>query len=195
MKNIKQVENIDLNELNEKLEQLENQIKEIEGNITRDNTKILSLGENIKSRTLEIKALGDDFKVENLAILEDKFKVLDKELAKYNKDKETLINFIKTLKEEKLSLEGRVNTIKSVVEENEKQYKEVKVEYNKNILSYSTLESDIKTIKDSVNVENFQEKNEEILRIEKEREDLEKNIKKYRKALEGLINNKESLQI
>jgi exonuclease SbcC len=195
VKNIKQVENIDLNELNEKLEQLENQIKEIEGNITRDNTKILSLGENIKSRTLEIKALGDDFKVENLAILEDKFKVLDKELAKFNKDKETLDNFIKTLKEEKLSLEGRVNTIKSVVEENEKQYKEVKVEYNKNILSYSTLESDIKTIKDSVNVENFQEKNEEILRIEKEREDLEKNIKKYRKALEGLINNKESLQI
>lgn len=195
VKNIKPVENIDLNEANEKLEQLENQIKEIEGNITRDNTKILNLRENIKSRTLEIKALGDDFKVENLAILEDKFKVLDKELAKYNKDKETLDNFIKALKEEKLSLEGRVNTIKSVVEENEKQYREVKVEYNKNILSYSVLESDIKTIKDSINVENFQEKNEEILRIEKEREDLEKNIKKYRKALEGLINNKESLQI
>lgn len=195
VKNIKQVENIDLNELNEKLEQLENEIKEIEGNITRDNTKILSLGENIKSRTLEIKALGDDFKVENLAILEDRFKVLDKELAKYNKDKETLDNFIKALKEEKLSLEGRVNTIKSVVEENEKRYKEVDLEYNKNILSYSTLESDIKIIKDSINVENFQEKNEEILRIEKERDDLEKNIKKYRKALEGLINNKESLQI
>ena len=194
MENIKHVENIDLNEANEKLKQLENQLKEIEGNITRDNTKILSLGENIKSRTLEIKALGDDFKVENLAILEDKFKVLDKELAKYNKDKETLDNFIKTLKEEKLSLEGRVNTIKSVVEENEKQYREVKIEYNKNILSYSALESDIKAIKDSINVENFQEKNEEILRIEKEREDLEKNIKKYRKALEGLINNKESFR-
>ncbi len=195
MENIKHVENIDLNETNEKLEQLENQLKEIEGNITRDNTKILNLEENIKSRTSEIKALGDDFKVDNLAVLEEKFKVLGKELAKYNKDKETLDNFIKTFKEEKLSLEGRVNTIKSVVEENEKRYKEVDLEYNKNISSYSVLESDIKAMKDSINVENFQEKNEEILRIEKEREDLEKNIKKYRKALEGLINNKESLQI
>ncbi len=195
VENIKHIETMDLDKANEKLERLESQLKETEGNITRDDTKILNLEANIKARILEINALGDDFKIENLEIVEQKFKILDKELEKYNKDKEILDNFIKTLKEEKLSLEGKVNTIKSVLEEKEKQYKEVELEYNKNILSYSGLELDIEAIKNSINVENFQEKNEEILKIEKDREKLENNIKKYRKALEDLINNKEVLQI
>lgn len=195
VENIRHIEIRDLNEKNEKLHQLESHLKEIEMNITRDNTKILNLEENIKAKELEIEALGDDFKVGNLVILEDRFKVLDKELSKYNKDREVLDNFIKVLKEEKLSLEGKRNIIKSVVEEKEKQYKDVEQEYNKNTLSCSALENDINNIKTSINVENFQEKNEEILSIEKEREELEKNIRKYRKALDDLIDNKESIQI
>lgn len=195
VENIRHIEAIDLNGKNEKLHDFESRLKEIEMNITRDNTKILNLEENIKAKELEIKALGDDFKVENLSILEDKFKNLDKELSKYNKDKEVLDNIIKTLKEEKLSLEGKRNTIKSVIEEKKKQYKDVELEFNKNTLSCSALENDISSIKISINVENFQEKNEEILRIEKEREELEKNIRKYRKGLDDLIDNKESLQI
>ncbi|WP_346940317.1 AAA family ATPase [uncultured Clostridium sp.] len=195
VENIRHIEILDINEKNEKLHQLESHLKEIEMNITRDNTKILNLEENIKAKELEIKALGDDFKVENLVILEDRFKVLDKELSKYNKDREVLDNFIKVLKEEKLSLESKRNIIKSVVEEKEKHYKDVELEYNKNTLSCSALENDISNIKTSINVENFQEKNEEILRIEKEREELEKNIRKYRKALDDLIDNKESIQI
>ncbi|MGN9163334.1 SbcC/MukB-like Walker B domain-containing protein [Clostridium sulfidigenes] len=195
VENIRHIENLDLTGKNEKLHDFENQLKEIEMNITRDNTKILNLEENIKAKELEIKALGDDFKVGNLAILEDKFKALDKELSQYNKDKEVLETVIKTLKEEKLSLEGKRNTIKSVVEEKEKQYKDVELEFNKNTLSSSALENDINSIKNSINVESFQEKNEEILRIEKEREELEKNIRKYRKGLDDLIDSKESLQI
>ncbi len=195
IENIRHIENLDLTGKNEKLHDFENQLKEIEMNITRDNTKILNLEENIKAKELEIKALGDDFKVGNLAILEDKFKALNKELSQYNKDKEVLETVIKTLKEEKLSLEGKRNTIKSVVEEKEKQYKDVELEFNKNTLSCSALENDISSIKSSINVENFQEKNEEILRIEKEREELEKNIRKYRKGLDDLIDSKESLQI
>ncbi|HBA04478.1 MAG TPA: hypothetical protein DCW51_11335, partial [Clostridium sp.] len=88
VENIRHIENLDLTGKNEKLHDFENQLKEIEMNITRDNTKILNLEENIKAKELEIKALGDDFKVGNLAILEDKFKALDKELSQYNKDKE-----------------------------------------------------------------------------------------------------------
>jgi len=195
VENIRHIENLDLTGKNEKLHDFENQLKEIEMNITRDNTKILNLEENIKAKELEIKALGYDFKVGNLAILEDKFKALDKELSQYNKDKEVLETVIKTLKEEKLSLEGKRNTIKSVVEEKEKQYKDVELEFNKNTLSCSALENDISSIKSSINVENFQEKNEEILRIEKEREELEKNIRKYRKGLDDLIDSKESLQV
>ena len=195
VENIRHIEILDINEKNEKLYQFESHLKEIEMNITRDNTKTLNLEENIKAKELEIIALGDDFKVGNLVILEDRFKVLDKELSKYNKDREVLDNFIKVLKEEKLSLEGKRNIIKSVVEEKEKQYKDVELEYDKNTLSCSALENDISNIKTSINVENFQEKNEEILSIEKEREELEKNIRKYRKALDDLIDNKESIQI
>ncbi len=195
VENIRHIENLDLTGKNEKLHDFENQLKEIEMNITRDNTKILNLEENIKAKELEIKALGDDFKVGNLGVLEEKFKTLDKELSQYNKDKEVLETVIKTLKEEKLSLEGKRNTIKSVVEEKEKQYNDVELEFNKNTLSCSDLENDISSIKNSINVENFQEKNEEILRIEKEREELEKNIRKYRKGLDDLIDSKESLQI
>lgn len=194
VENIRHVEDIDLKEANKRLEQLEIQLKEIESNITRDNTKILSLEENVKARAHDIKALGDDFKVENLSILEEKFKELGKALEKYNKDKEGIENYIKALKEEILSLEGKFNTIKSVIGENEKRYKEMELEHNKNILSYGSLEAEIREIKNNIKVEDFKEKNEEILKVEKEREELESNLKKYRKALEGLINNKEVLQ-
>ncbi|MEG1255018.1 SMC family ATPase [Clostridium sp.] len=192
--NIKHVEAIDVSEIDSELSTREKAFRQIEMDITRGETNLLTLEEKVKERTLEIEVLGDEFKKISLEELEKNFKTLSEELTKYIKNKEALEESINKLNEDKVTLEGNINTIKSVVVENSKQLNEVKEEYKKNSSDLDEIEKNLLILKDSTGVENFTEKNQEILKREKEREELEKSIKVYRAKVEELINNKELLQ-
>ncbi|MEG0308056.1 MAG: SbcC/MukB-like Walker B domain-containing protein, partial [Clostridium sp.] len=193
--NIKRVEAITGSEIEKELLTKEKALKQIEMDITRGETNLLTLQEKVKVRTGEIESLGEDFKNSSLEDLEKNFNTLSEELKKYGINKEVVEGTINKLNQETVTLEGRINTIKSVVLENSKQLNEVKEEYKKNILNLEESEKTLLELKESTGVENFTEKNQEILKMEKEREELEINIRKYRNGLEKLTSDKELLQV
>lgn len=193
--NLKHIVTVDLSEVEGELSQGEKCLKRVEKSITTGETQLLTLEERVKKEEEEIKNLGEDFKTITTTELQKKFDNLSGDLDKFVKSKELLENSIKTLNEERLSLEGEINTIKSIILENEKQVKGVEEEYNKNKLSIDEKVIEIKELKDATGVDNFLEKNQEILKIESEREELQKSIKKYRSYLEEFINKKDELQL
>ncbi|MEG2290325.1 MAG: SMC family ATPase [Clostridium sp.] len=193
--NIKHVESIDESEIEKELLAKEKVLKQIEMDITRGETNLLTLQEKVKVRAGEIENLGEDFKNSSLEDLEKNFNTLSEELKKYAIHKEAIEVAINKLNQETVTLEGKINTIKSVVVENSKQLNEVSEEYKKNTLEFEESKKILLALKESTGVENFIEKNQEILKLEKEREELEINIKKYRNGLEKLTSDKELLQV
>ena len=64
-------------------------------------------------------------------------------------------------------------------------------EFNDNEAKFKEIENELNLLKEKTKVKDFITKNEEINKIEKEKEDIEKVIKSYRNRLEELNNNRD----
>lgn len=194
IENIKAVESVDVKELEAQLALKEKQLKALEMEITRGETTLQGYRDKIQERNKEIEALGEEFKANSVEELEKNFNTLSELINSYTKKKEDLELVSKRLTEEKLALEGVVNTTQSLLLQNEKQLIELEKEYEENNKALGEYTKNIELLQKEIQVEDFTAKKAEIANIEAEREKLANNLKKYRKTMEDIIVSKEEAQ-
>lgn len=180
--------------MEEEIENKEKTIKLINQEITINETKINSLNDKIKLNEDEIDKLGTNFRKNTIEELENKFKILKTALENYIKEKENLEKNINIISNEISIEDGKINALRAVVRNNNKQLEELKNDTKENLNELCNIKNKLEELKAETLVEDFNKKNIEIKQIEKQRENLENRIKENRKLLELLEKNKEALK-
>lgn len=186
---IKHVDLKDSKEIEKNLEDKEKEFKIIESKIISLNTNISLLEERAKQCEGEIIALGEEFKKNSVMELEEKVTLLDKALKNYNIQKEKLEEIISKIKDEGSKLREEEKGIKANVESIEKQLVDVKEDINKNSKNLEEVTLEFNNLKNETKVDDFKKKYNQIVKIEKEREQLLSKVKTYRDKLD-ILNNK-----
>ena len=153
--------------------------------------KIKVAKEKIEEEKVVIKHLGEDFNEDLVKTSQVKISELKARLDDYNVKKEELEKIIKLLSDEFNILKLKFTKLEAKISSDEKTLMQLKEEFNDNEAKFKEIENELNLLKEKTKVENFITKNEEINKIEKEKEDIEKVIKSYRNRLEELNNNKD----
>lgn len=188
------LKNVNSQELENIIEEKEKALTSIGATIIREETNIANENEKITYVKTSIVELGEDFKVLSVDEMQSKFNELNGALESYSKEKEALEQSINSLKDETNVAFNKITNLDSVKGESEKQLGVLKEEYNKEFKDYNELHEELDKLKKSTLIEDFHEKNKEILKVEKQREELSKAMKINRAKLENLEKEKESLQ-
>ncbi|MBX7367298.1 AAA family ATPase [Clostridium chauvoei] len=191
--NLKHVELKDVKALEKSIEEKEKTLNELQYEITKVETNKKITEERLEENKKSILDLGEDFKKYSVEQLEKKFIELEKNINNYNIQKENLEKLVTIFKEEYHSLDTKYKQIEARTEEGKKQLNNLKEEYEEVVKILKDNESKLNNIKDKTNVIDFKAKNDEIINKEKEREEAEINIKKYREKIEELITKKDTL--
>jgi exonuclease SbcC len=191
--NIKSLEILDIQDIEEKIKIKENLIKVINSKIIANETKVNNLNEKIKINEEEIKRLGDSFKEKSLDKLQQEFINLENALENYTKEKESLEKHVNKLKNEINIKNGEINELRAIVRTKQKQLEDLDNNIKENTEELNTLNNKLELLRSKTLVTDFKKKNEEIKAIEKEREQLAESIKTNRELVETLEKKKEKL--
>ncbi|WP_315079817.1 SbcC/MukB-like Walker B domain-containing protein [uncultured Clostridium sp.] len=191
---IDDLEDDKINELNDKISRNENKLKKLEQEITVYNTRITSEKEKIKEKKIQLENLGEEFKKLSPKDIEQQFNKLKKDIEDYEIKKEGLENTLIKLNDENHKLENNINKISTVVVEKENQLDLINEELNLNINEFNDVKEKLQVIKEETKVSDFNKKSEEIINIEKDRDNLSKKIKELRINIETLIKEKDIVQ-
>ena len=194
--NIKNVEEIDLRLLDE----VKNNISLKQENLIEEEKKIAKLEERLKTKNNEvksfneeIKALGEDFKKNKVNSLEKDIEVLEKGIKDYKEKKIGLENKIISFKEEGNNLNSDIKVLNTNINNNEEKLKEKREKQEGNLREFNVLKIALDKKKCSLQVDNFEEEYKRILKKEKDREKLEKDIREKRIDKEHKEREKETI--
>lgn len=191
--NIKNLEIIDIQDIEEKIKIKENLIKVINSKIIANETKVNNFSEKIKINEEEINKLGDSFKEKSLDKLQEEFINLEKSLENYTKEKESLEKDINKLKNEASIKNGEINELRAIVRTKQKQLEDLEKNIKENTEELDSLNNKLSSLKSKTLVTDFKKKSEEIKAVEKERERLAKVIRNNRELVESLEKKREKL--
>lgn len=192
--NIKIVDIVSAEEIEEEIKVKEDLIKVINSRIIENETKIANYNKKIKDNEEEVKKLGEEFKEKSLKNLHDEFNNLEKNLENYIKEKENLEKYINNLKNQFNIKNGEINELRAVVRTNKKQLEDLENSIKDNSEEFEKIENKFELLKLEISVEDFNKKNEEIKTIEKERDKLSKVIKSNREEAEVLEQGRDKLK-
>lgn len=184
--NIKHIELKNYSEMEREIQYKEKELKIIEVNITKAETNISVMKNKIEQSKSAIESLGENFKNISVDQLEEKFNLLKQVLIDYNNKKQGLDNEVNKLKEENYCLGEKLKIQRMVITQNEKQLVELNDDYKKNSEDIQILNDKCNNLMSDTGINNFKEKNNEIVAAEKESEKLSKGIKDYRKEFEEI---------
>ena len=190
--NIKHVEIKDITSLEESIELKEKILDTLSNNI-KDMEAKLEISKNKLDEEKEvIKALGEDFNEEIVKSIQLKINDLRVKINEYNTKKEELEKIIKVLKDECNNSKLKFTELETKIGSYENQVKTLEDERKNQYNKLKEAEDSLNILKEKTNVQDFISKNEEINKVEKEREEIEKTIKKYRDRIEVLNADKEN---
>ncbi|NLK95493.1 MAG: hypothetical protein GX275_09950, partial [Clostridiales bacterium] len=197
----KHISKITYHNSNENIESLENELKELEElikNLEKDITILIVQNDGLKekneSSSNEILNLGEEFKERNPLEIEGKIKTLLNNLNLYNKNKVEVEEEIVKIKDEKSNLENELNKVNAISEENNNRLKEIEDDNSNTKDKLEKIRENIQAIEVSINVKDFEKKNEEIILAEKKKNSLLNNQKTLRSKLDIYLSEKEELQ-
>ncbi|SHH71055.1 exonuclease SbcC [Clostridium collagenovorans DSM 3089] len=176
------------------IEEKEKDLGLIGETIIREETNIANENEKMTYAKNSILELGEDFKVLSVDEMQNRFNELNVALEKYGKEKEALEQSMELLKDEINLVFNKITNLDSIKGESEKQLGILREDYEKELKDYSKLHEELDKLKKDTLVEDFHEKNKEILRIEKQREELSNAMKINRTKLEKLEKERAVLQ-
>lgn len=188
---IRHIEIMDINSLENTMALKEKSFDELSNNIRDIEAKLILFKENLEKNEDVIKNLGDDFNEEEVSNLQLKISDLRVKLNEYNVKKEEYENINKTLKEECNNLKLKYTQLETKINSDENTIKELLEDKKKEQEKLQDIEKQLNSLKEKTKVEDFIDKNDEINKIENEREEVEKTIKSYRNRLEELSKNRE----
>ena len=189
--NIKHIEIKDISSLEENIDLKEKQFNNLSDSIKDMEAKINLAKEKIEEGKATINNLGEEFNEELVISMQNRVNDLRLKLNEYNNKKEELEKIIKSLREEFNILNVNFTKLETKISSDESLIKSLEEENKNKELKLKEIESELNALKEKTKVEDFIVKNEEINKVEKEREDVEKTIKSYRNRLEELSKNKE----
>lgn len=172
----------------------EAKIKELEGQITRAQTRMEAASERIKVEEEKQAALGQAFKETTVEELEEKFMTLQKSIEAYTKRKEELEKKSMACQQELIALAEKRNSNQILIARNEKLLEELRKEYGEYHSIYQENLATYRELSGMTGIENFKEENKVIISKEREREELLLKIKQERTILEERTENAKQLE-
>lgn len=191
--NIEVIDSSKLNSSNEKLLETEKVLKLLDESLTKNKTNLENEEEKRKNNLEEIGKLGENFKKVTIIELADEYVAFEKKYNEYNENKLNINEKKEAETELKNQLDVEFSSVKTSLDEYEKQEKVFIKEQIVLAEEMSLKEINLNLIKKELKIEDFEGKSKEILSKEIEKNKLENEIKESRKKLENFDNNKEKL--
>ncbi len=193
---LNKVEKINLEESNEKttlLESKEEKLKELILEFSKIEATLEYENKKIEELNISIEEVGE-VNEERLKSLEEEFNTLKEKVEEFNLKKENLEKDLEKLKEEKNNLENIFNKAEVILCEKIVREKEIASKIKELDKELKLKISEINSIKNELKIEDIKLENELILKKEKEKNLLEKEIRTLRAQLEESNKIKDELR-
>ena len=193
---LNKVEKINLEESNEKttlLESKEEKLKELILEFSKIEATLEYENKKIEELNISIEEVGE-VNEERLKSLEEEFNTLKEKVEEFNLKKENLEKDLEKLKEEKNNLENIFNKAEVILCEKIVREKEIGSKVKELDKELKLKNSELNSIKNELNIEDIKLENDLILKKEKEKNLLEKEIRILRTQLEESNKIKDELR-
>ncbi|HFE9693976.1 TPA: AAA family ATPase [Clostridium perfringens] len=193
---LNKVEKINLEESHEKttlLESKEEKLKELILEFSKIEATLEYENKKIEELNISIEEVGE-VNEERLKSLEEEFNTLKEKVEEFNLKKENLEKDLEKLKEEKNNLENIFNKAEVILCEKIVREKEIASKIKELDKELKLKNSEINSIKNELKIEDIKLENELILKKEKEKNLLEKEIRILRTQLEESNKIKDELR-
>lgn len=193
---LNKVEKINLEESNEKttlLESKEEKLKELILEFSKIEATLEYENKKIEELNISIEEVGE-VNEERLKSLEEEFNTLKDKIEEFNLKKENLEKDLEKLKEEKNNLENIFNKAEVILCEKIVREKEIASKIRELDKELKLKNSELNSIKNELKIEDIKLENELILKKEKEKNLLEKEIRILRTQLEESNKIKDELR-
>lgn len=193
---LNKVEKINLEESNEKttlLESKEEKLKELILEFSKIEATLEYENKKIEELNISIEEVGE-VNEERLKSLEEEFNTLKEKVEKFNLKKENLEKDLEKLKEEKNNLENIFNKAEVILCEKIVREKEIASKIKELDKELKLKNYELNSIKNELKIEDIKLENELILKKEKEKNLLEKEIRILRTQLEESNKIKDELR-
>lgn len=193
---LNKVEKINLEESNEKttlLESKEEKLKELILEFSKIEATLEYENKKIEELNISLEEVGE-VNEERLKSLEEEFNTLKDKIEEFNLKKENLEKDLEKLKEEKNNLENIFNKAEVILCEKIVREKEIASKIKELDKELKLKNSELNSIKNELKIEDIKLENELILKKEKEKNLLEKEIRILRTQLEESNKIKDELR-
>lgn len=193
---LRNVEKINLEESSEKttlLESKEENLKELLLEFSKIEATLEYENKKIEELNISIEEVGE-VNEERLKSLEEEFNTLKEKVEEFNLKKENLEKDLEKLKEEKNNLENIFNKAEVILCEKIVREKEIASKIKELDKELKLKNSELNSIKNELKIEDIKLENELILKKEKEKNLLEKDIRILRTQLEESNKIKDELR-
>lgn len=193
---LNKVEKINLEESNEKttlLESKEEKLKELILEFSKIEATLEYENKKIEELNISIEEVGE-VNEERLKSLEEEFNTLKDKIEEFNLKKENLEKNLEKLKEEKNNLENIFNKAEFILCEKIVREKEIASKVKELDKELKLKNSELNSIKNELKIEDIKLENDLILKKEKEKNLLEKEIRILRTQLEESNKIKDELR-
>ncbi|EIL8448119.1 AAA family ATPase [Clostridium perfringens] len=193
---LNKVEKINLEESNEKttlLESKEEKLKELILEFSKIEATLEYENKKIEELNISIEEVGE-VNEERLKSLEEEFNTLKEKVEEFNLKKENLEKDLEKLKEEKNNLENIFNKAEVILCEKIVREKEIASKIKELDKELKLKNSELNSIKNELKIEDIKLENDLILKKEKEKNILEKEIRILRTQLEESNKIKDELR-
>lgn len=193
---LNKVEKINLEESHEKttlLESKEEKLKELILEFSKIEATLEYENKKIEELNISIEEVGE-VNEERLKSLEEEFNTLKEKVEEFNLKKENLEKDLEKLKEEKNNLENIFNKAEVILCEKIVREKEIASKVKELDKELKLKNSELNSIKNELKIEDIKLENELILKKEKEKNILEKEIRILRTQLEESNKIKDELR-
>lgn len=193
---LNKVEKINLDESNQKttlLESKEEKLKELILEFSKIEATLEYENKKIEELNISIEEVGE-VNEERLKSLEEEFNTLKDKIEEFNLKKENLEKDLEKLKEEKNNLENIFNKAEVILCEKIVREKEIGSKVKELDKELKLKNSELNSIKNELKIEDIKLENELILKKEKEKNLLEKEIRILRTQLEESNKIKDELR-
>lgn len=193
---LNKVEKINLEESNEKttlLESKEEKLKELILEFSKIEATLEYENKKIEELNISIEEVGE-VNEERLKSLEEEFNTLKEKVDEFNLKKENLEKDLEKIKEEKNNLENIFNKAEVILCEKIVREKEIASKVKELDKELKLKNSELNSIKNELKIEDIKLENELILKKEKEKNLLEKEIRILRTQLEESNKIKDELR-
>lgn len=190
-----------IEEVDEDIQLIENELEEkerLQKKFSDEEIKLKTImdtnTQKISEINTEIEALGNGYSDEHVSMLEKKLEIIKKDIEEYNKKKDDNEQLIRTNKDKLSSVENIITKSETIISQNNNIIKETSEEQARLEKDYTILNNDITLLKEELGIEDFDDKNREILQAERELNELSEQLTILREEFNKKNREKESLR-